>query len=68
MSLIQVNTGIEIRNYGRWFTATSTYMCWIRPTFVRCPTCSMNMSHSLHFTPLHPTSLPHSLTTAKLGF
>ncbi|CAE7681149.1 lepA [Symbiodinium microadriaticum] len=32
---IKVNTGIEIRNYGRWFTATSTYMCWIRPTFVR---------------------------------
>lgn len=33
--LTGVNTGIEIRNYGRWFTATSTYMCWIRPTFVR---------------------------------
>ena len=31
----QVNTGIEIKGYQDWFPRTSTYMCWIKPTFQR---------------------------------
>ena len=31
----QVNTGIEIKGYQEWFPRTSTYMCWIKPTFQR---------------------------------
>lgn len=30
-----MNTGIEIKGYQDWFPRTSTYMCWIKPTFQR---------------------------------
>lgn len=33
--LTGVNTGIEIKGYQDWFPRTSTYMCWIKPTFQR---------------------------------
>ena len=66
-----MNTGIEIRNYGRWFTATSTYMCWIRPTFVEVS----HLQHEhvslapLHSTPPHLTpSLTHHGQTGLLSF
>eukprot|EP00435_Cladocopium_sp_Y103_P018497 s7_g4.t1 len=33
--LTGVNTGIEIKGYQEWFPRTSTFMCWIKPTFQR---------------------------------
>ena len=36
-SKLEVNTGIDIKGYQDWFTMTSTFMCWIKPTFMRRP-------------------------------